>query len=148
MIWRKILVLLTGKPVDATALSLACQQGKESGSRVYPVAVVEMRRTVPLDAADLPEMEEPKRWLGAAEAQSAAAGCSIRSVLLTARAAGPAVVDEIVERGVDLLVMGVAYEKRLDSFELDDTACYILKHAPCQVWLVRDAALVLRPTSR
>ncbi len=138
---RKIMVLLRGKAVDEDAMALACRQAREVGARLYPVVAVEMRRSVPLDAADLPEMEAPRQWLEAAEARAAALGCGAKGAMLTARAAGPAIVDEIVERCVDLLVMGIAYDRRQEQFDLDDAARHILKHAPCQVWVVRDALL-------
>ncbi|MCL4534163.1 MAG: universal stress protein [Bacteroidetes bacterium] len=140
---RKILVLLSGKPIDAEALAFACRVGSEHGAQVYPIAVIEMRRTLPLDTADLPEMVEGRRWLDAADTQATAAGCRVKSTLLTVRSAGPAVVDEIIERCIDVLIMGIPYEKRFGELELDEAHQYILRHAPCQVWLVREGALPL-----
>jgi nucleotide-binding universal stress UspA family protein len=52
-------------------------------------------------------------------------------------------VDEVVERSVDVLVMGLAYGKRFGECDLGETAEYVLRHTPCQVWLVREAAVAL-----
>ena len=52
---------------------------------------------------------------------------------------GPAVVQEAVQLGVDLIVMQVDYKRRYGSFSMGETAPYILKNAPCQVVLSREA---------
>lgn len=63
----------------------------------------------------------------------------MESELLQAREVGPALVDEAIERGVDLIIIGVPYKKRFGEFNLGKVAPYMLKNAPCRVWLVRQA---------
>ena len=63
----------------------------------------------------------------------------MEATLLQARDVGPAVVQEAMERGAQLIVMQMPYKKRFGSFTLGDTIPYILKNAPCQVILCRDA---------
>jgi len=65
--------------------------------------------------------------------------CSVEATLVQARDVGPAVVQEAVERGSELIVMQMPYKKRFGTFTLGDTIPYILKNAPCQVILCRDA---------
>ncbi len=115
--------------------------GKAMDAEVMPVAVVEMKRNLPLDATGLPEAATAQYLLDKADAQARAAGCSVKSTLVTARAIGPAVVDEISERLADVAIIGVPYDRRLGEFQLGEAAEYILRHAPCQVWLVREAAI-------
>src|SRR3972149_4967065 len=62
--------------------------------------------------------------------------------ILQAREASHAIVDEAIERGVDAIVLGIEYKKPLGEFQLDHTAQYILKHAPCEVWLYRGPAVM------
>ncbi|MDO8670998.1 MAG: universal stress protein [Dehalococcoidia bacterium] len=47
-------------------------------------------------------------------------------------------VDEAVERGVDLVIVGVTYKKRFGEFNLGKVTPYVLKNAPCRVWLCRE----------
>ena len=54
---------------------------------------------------------------------------------LQAREAGPAIIDEAVEREVDLILMGVKYKRRFGQFSLGNVVPYVLKNAPCPVIL-------------
>jgi nucleotide-binding universal stress UspA family protein len=47
----------------------------------------------------------------------------------------PSIVDEAVERGADLILMGVTYKKRFGQFSLGNVVPYVLKNAPCHVIL-------------
>jgi len=40
-----------------------------------------------------------------------------------------------VERGVDLILMGVTYKKHFGQFSLGNVVPYVLKNAPCYVIL-------------
>ena len=60
-------------------------------------------------------------------------------MLLQAREVGAALVDEATERGADLLLVGLPYRKRFGGdFAIGRTIPYVLKHAPCEVWVVRE----------
>ena len=64
---------------------------------------------------------------------------TLEPVLLQARDVGAAIVDETIERGADLLVVGLPYRKRFGGeFAIGRTIPYILQNAPCAVWVVRD----------
>jgi nucleotide-binding universal stress UspA family protein len=63
--------------------------------------------------------------------------CNVETELLQAREVGPALVEEAVERGIDLIIIGTNYKTPFGEFSLGDTAPYILKNAPCRVWLCR-----------
>ena len=50
-----------------------------------------------------------------------------------------ALVDEASERGADLLVVGLPYRTRFGGdFAIGRTVPYVLKNAPCAVWVVRE----------
>ena len=55
--------------------------------------------------------------------------------LLQAREAGPTIVEEAVEQGADLILMGVKYKRRFGQFSLGSAVPYVLKNAPCRVIL-------------
>ncbi len=58
--------------------------------------------------------------------------------LVQARDTGPALVDEAVEWGADLIVMGLPYKRRFGEFNLGKTVPYVLKNATCRVMLFRE----------
>ena len=74
-----------------------------------------------------------------AKRRAKAAGVTLESVLLQARDVGAALVDEATEREADLLVVGLAYRTKFGGdFAIGRTIPYVLKNAPCAVWVVRE----------
>ena len=62
------------------------------------------------------------------------------TVLLQARDVGAAIVDEAIEREADLIICGLPFRRRFGGdFTVGRTIPYILKNAPCAVWVVREA---------
>jgi nucleotide-binding universal stress UspA family protein len=59
--------------------------------------------------------------------------------LLQAREAGHAIVDEAMERGVDLILMGAEHKAPLGEYQMGRLTQYVLRAAPCNVWLWRHA---------
>jgi len=135
---RRILVPVKGEgPDDDEAVRFACAIAKRNKAKVVAVFVIEVPRALPLDA-EVPEaMEEGERSLQRAEAIAEELEEEIETEILQSRLAGPAIVDEANERNVDLIVMGLPYRTRLGEFYLGSTATYVLKNAPCRVWLCR-----------
>jgi nucleotide-binding universal stress UspA family protein len=103
------------------------------------VHVLEIDWTLPLDADVAGRSEEVQRVLDAAEQIAEESKVVLEPVLLQARDVGAAIVDETVERGADLLVVGLPYRKRFGGeFAIGRTIPYILQNAPSAVWVVRD----------
>jgi nucleotide-binding universal stress UspA family protein len=134
----RILVPLGGTKADAVALRLACDTAKRQKGRVQAVYVIEVLRALPLDAELPPELQKGEEVLRQAEAVAGEAQVEIDTELLQAREAGPAVVDEACERGAQLIVMGLPYKRRFGDFSMGRTVPYVLKNAPCQVWVCRE----------
>ena len=44
-------------------------------------------------------------------------------------------VDEAVERGVDLILMGFSYKRRFGQYSLGHVVPFVLKNSPCPVIL-------------
>ena len=135
----KILVPVVGYATDDEAVQLACGAARRHKAKVYVIYVIEVRRTLPLDAEIAPEVEKGERVLDHAERVAEAVDASVETELLQAREVGPAIVDEAVERGVDAIVVGVRYKKRFGEFTLGSTVNYLLKNSPCAVWVCREA---------
>lgn len=134
---RQILVPLSADPADRDAVDLACRLAKLSKAHVFVVYVIEVKRTLPLDADIPPELEKGDSLLRGAEEWAAEMGMEIETELLQAREPGPAVVDEAVERGTDLIVLGIPYKTKFGDFDPGKIASYLLRKAPCRVWILR-----------
>jgi nucleotide-binding universal stress UspA family protein len=136
--FRRALLALNGGPGDARIVRLAVDVAP-TNAELVAVHVVEIDWTLPLDADVAGSSEEAQRVLDGAEAIAEAGKVSLETVLLQARDVGAALVDEAVERAADLLVLGLPYRKRFGGdFAIGRTIPYVLKNAPCAVWVVRE----------
>jgi nucleotide-binding universal stress UspA family protein len=94
---------------------------------------------MPLDADIAARSEEAQQILDHAELTAERLRAKLEPVLLQAREVGAALVDEATEREADLLIVGLPYRKRFGGdFAIGRTIPYVLKHAACEVWVVRE----------
>lgn len=136
---KDILVPVDGSQASLEALALACLLAKRNKGRVYAVYVVEVARTLPLDADLSPEARQGEEVLARAEQVADSLDFEVTGELLQARDAGHAIVDEAIERDVDGILLGIEYKRPLGEFQMGWTCQYILRHAPCQVVCCRSA---------
>jgi nucleotide-binding universal stress UspA family protein len=138
--FARAVVALNGGLSDAPILRLVLDLAKPSHAEVVAVHVVEIDWTLPLDADVAQRSEEAQRVLDMAETQAEHAKYGLEAVLVQARDVGAALVDEAVERDADLLVLGLPYRKRFGGdFAIGRAVPYVLKNAPCAVWVAREA---------
>ena len=135
MEFHKILVPVIGTEADDEAVRLACRLAKKDKGKIWAVCVIAIRRSLPLDAEIEPEIREAEEILDHAQSIADEQDYEIETDLLQAREAGPTIVDEAVERKVDLILMGVEYKRRFGQFSLGSVAPYVLENAPCRVIL-------------
>jgi len=101
---------------------------------------VEIDWTLPLDADVAGRSEEAQRVLDIAETTAEARRYKMETVLLQARDVGAAIVDEATERSADLIIAGLPFKRRFGGdFAIGRTIPYVLKNAPCAVWVIREA---------
>lgn len=136
---KRILVPVNGNPTDDEMVALACTLAKRSRAEVHVIYIIEVKRTLPLDADLPPDAERGEMILERAEQVAEQRGMQIQADLLQARDVGPTIVDEARERGIDLILLGITYKRRFGEFDLGRTAPFVLKHAPCRVWVCRQA---------
>ncbi len=134
----KFLVPVSGDKADEEVIRLACTLAKKSKGMLYVVYVIEVKRSLPLDGESETDTQKGERVLAHAEAIADTLDCSVETELLQAREVGPAIVDEAVERSVDLIVMGTDYKRRFGEFDMGSTVPYVFKNAPCRVLLWRE----------
>ncbi len=137
--FRRAVIALNGGSSDSRIVRLVADEARHAKAEVVAVHVLEIDWTLPLDADIAGDSDEVQRVLDSAEAIAEEYKVRLEPVLLQARDVGAAIVDEAVERGADLLVVGLPYRKRFGGeFAIGRTIPYILQNAPCAVWVVRD----------
>lgn len=135
MEFKKVLVPVVGSDADEEAMRLACRLAKKDKGKVWAVSVVAIKRALPLDAEIDSEIQKAENVLDKVESVAEEEDLEVESDVLQAREVGPAIVDEAVERGVDLILMGITYKRRFGQFSLGNVVPYVLKNSPCPVIL-------------
>jgi len=137
MRFLKILVPVSGEEADKESIELACKIAKETKAKIYVVYVIQVKRSLPLDAEIESEVQKAEGVLSWAEEVADEQDYEVETNLLQTREVGPAIVDEAMEHSTDLILMGMGYRKRFGQFDTGDTVSYVLKNAPCRVLLLR-----------
>jgi nucleotide-binding universal stress UspA family protein len=135
MEFKKVLVPVVGSEADEEAMKLACRLAKKDKGKVWAVSVVAIKRALPLDAEIDSEIRSAEEVLDRVENIAEEEDYEVETDVLQAREVGPAIVDEAVERGVDLILMGITYKRRFGQFSLGNVVPYVLKNSPCPVIL-------------
>jgi nucleotide-binding universal stress UspA family protein len=133
---RSILVPVDGSPASLDAVALACSIGKRNKGKVFAVHVIEVKRSLPLDAELVTEANSGEDVLTRAERVASEVDFQIEGELLQAREAGHAIVDEAMERAVDLILLGTEH-RGVGEYQMGRVTQYVVKAAPCNVWLWR-----------
>ncbi len=137
--FQRAVIALNGGPTDQRIVRLVADLTKQYKAEVFAVHVVEIDWTLPLDADVAGTSEEAQRVLDLAESVAEKSKQRMEPILLQARNVGAALVDEAIERRADLLVVGLPYRKRFGGdFAIGRTIPYVLKNAPCAVWVIRE----------
>ena len=133
--FKKILVPVVGSDADAETVKLACRLAKKDKGKVWAVSVVTIKRALPLDAEIDSEIKKAEEILNRVQTVAEEEDYEVETDVLQAREVGPAIVDEAVERGVSLILMGISYKQRFGQFSLGNVVPYVLKNSPCPVIL-------------
>lgn len=135
---RNVLVALSGKDLDAEVVTMACNVAKTKKANVFAVYGIEVPRKLAIDA------EMPEETLAAQHALERASSVAdqlkmrVEQEIVQSRHFGQSIVDEADAHECALVILGLPYHLGMAGhFDLGDTADFILKNAPCRVWLVR-----------
>jgi nucleotide-binding universal stress UspA family protein len=134
-VFKRILVPIAGTEADEETMRLACRLAKIDKGKVWAVSVVTVKRALPLDAEIDSEIQKAEGVLDRVEKVAEEEDYEVETDVLQAREAGPAIIDEAVEREVSLILMGVKYKKRFGQFSIGSVVPYVLKNSPCPVIL-------------
>ena len=135
---ERLLLPLTGHPVDDQAAQLAGDLVHATHGRIYALFVIEVPQQHPVDAELPEETARGEQVLARVEQLLQARKCEVTAEFLQAREMGPAVVTEAMEREVALIILGMPYMRRHGLFSMGEAIPYILKSAPCPVLVLRE----------
>jgi nucleotide-binding universal stress UspA family protein len=134
---------VSGGAIDQRLLeSLAriCSRRKAEVTLVY---VVEVEQSMPLDA-ELPEEVSSgeavlRHAADALRRDLDSPTAHVYTELLQARSAGAAIVDEATDKNADIIMLGATLRRQYGFLTVGDTVDYVLKYAPCEVIVIRQA---------
>ena len=134
----RILVALKDPDHVEELISLACMLAQaEKGRGVHVLHVIQIPRALPLEAQLTLETDAGEAMLARAETMAEERfGLQVETDLLQAREAGPAILEEAKEKGVDLIILGYNKRRRFGERLIRATTLeYVVRYAPCQVLL-------------
>ncbi len=138
-VFKRAVIALAGGPGDARIVQIVAEMARPTKAEIVAVHIVEVGWAQPLDADVAGRSEQAQQILDVAETTAERSKVVLEPVLLQAREVGAALVDEAIERDADLLVLSLPYRKRFGGdFAIGRTIPYVLKNAPCAVWVVRE----------
>jgi APA family basic amino acid/polyamine antiporter len=128
-----------GEEMLATAVKLASEHEAE----VRALHVIRVPLEQPLDAPMLDEEERAEASLAEAKLLGSDFDVHVEGTTVRARAIGHAIVEEAIESGADLIVLGSSPRWRRQSRFFSPTVDFVLRRAPCEVLIVAFPQTVL-----
>jgi nucleotide-binding universal stress UspA family protein len=142
--FARLVVPVAGTEMDDRVLGMLPNLLSSEGGTITFLFVVEVPQSMPLDAELPTEIDLGERALRHAENAARQAlpsrNTTIVTELLQARAIGPAIVDEAIERDAEAIVMTAAIHRRHGRPTLGETTDHVLLNAPCEVVVIRTVA--------
>lgn len=134
---RSFLVAVDGSPAAMHALIAACEIARRSHASVAALHVIEVPRSLPVEAEMPADFERGEAILAEAEAAGRRLDVAVDGRILQARSTGVAVVDEGAALEADAIVIGLDYHRPHGKFELGPVPLYVLGNARALVWVIR-----------
>ena len=132
---KKILVPTSGNLYSERGIELACRLGEEQKAEIYLINVLEVPRTLPLEAP-MPEVEaRAEGIIKEGEAIVILRGLQVKGEVRRGRVAGEEIIRAAKDWDADLIVMGIRSEIRMAQEILGRTSDLVLRRAPCEVIL-------------
>src|SRR5579863_6964206 len=133
-----IIVAVTGSELDHEIVSTACTLAKMNQVGAYAIFGIEVPRTLSIDAEMEAETSRANDALDKAVGIAECLGVAIEPEIVQSRHFGQSLLEESEEHNATLIILGAPYRlKRDGQFDLGDTVEYMLKNAPCKLWVVR-----------
>ena len=132
VVYDQLLVPVRDSRVSEEMMVLACQLATERNASIDALYVIEVPLNLPIDAS-LPEERERARQVLEQAAQAADQfNIKLTPVVVTARSAGRAIVEEAIARRSEVIVLGSQGKRRIADKVFGRTIDYVLDHLPCE----------------
>jgi len=131
--YDQILVPIVGSRITDEMVVLACQLANEKGSSIDALYVIEVPMNLPLDAPLVEERKRAEEVLQRAMTLANEFKVKMNPIIITARSAGRAIVQQAIERRSEVIILGVMKKRRFTERAFGSTTDYVIEHAPCEV---------------
>jgi len=129
-----VMVALRDRDHVEELMRLAGQLSQAMNAPLITVHVVEVALALDLDAvSELLDREGKKILARARDVAAKDFSKEITTRLLRAREAGPAIVTEAMDQGVELLLLGYHQKPVVQEAVFGSTVRHVARHAPCRV---------------
>lgn len=134
-----VLVAVTGGELDHELMALACAVAQKKHTQVvHAIYGIEVPRTKPVDEELPAERTQADHALDQAAADGESCHISVDKEYVQSRNVGQSLVSAAATHGCALLIIGLPYKAEAEGqLEMNETVDYVLKHAPCRVWVIR-----------
>ncbi len=138
----KVLLATDGSPYSDGAVREAVNFAKICSSRLVAVTVLETNPEYESIGSNVFQKEEDdaRKHLDAVKERAAGEGIDCETVFHSDRSADQAIVDEAVERKIDLIVIGRRGRSGLAKLLLGTVGAKVIARSPCKVLVVPRAA--------
>lgn len=129
---RRILVGLKNLDHAVELTDLACRLAARDAS-VLLIHVIELPDPTPLDA-EVPDLDAlAHKILHTSERLARRSGLKVKTQVIRAHDAGPALLDTMVEKKIELAVIGYHHRRTIGEIILGTTANHLAKHSLCHL---------------
>ena len=136
--FNKVLAVVTGDLSDEGVLAHGSDLVKPVRGRLHVLYVIEVDRSLPVDAEIGPAAAKAEDILRKVEEMLHLPRSEFDANMVQSRELGPAVVSEALSLEVDAIVIGTSLKPTYGSFSLSHDIRYVLEHAPCLVVMRRE----------
>ena len=135
---KNILVPISNLEYLEEMMRISCNLANLYEAKVLCLYVIEIPRSLPLDAEIKEEHRKAEEILEKAyDFASSEYGIEIDTDILQSRVAGPAILEEAIEKNIDLILLEAPIKMRIEERIFGSTVDYIFKKANCRVWIIR-----------
>jgi len=140
----KILVATDRSMFSEGALTAAITFAKHCSSKLYVMTVVEKNPEYETAGAELlqKETEEAARYLASLKVRALEEIPSCETILRRGDSASRLIVEEAVQKEIDMIAVGRRGRSGLEKVLLGSAAAKVIGHAPCKVLVVPRAARI------
>ncbi len=138
--YTNILVPVVPNEMSEEMMVTAGKLAADRNTTIQAIHVIEVPINLPISASMPREELAAKELLAHAEAIAEEYGASVITEIVRGRQAGRAIVERATAIDAEVIMMGVAYKRRIGDRLFGRTIDYVWRNAPCRVVIASDRA--------